>query len=349
MMLSQIKIVLTCLQLEDMFNDPPYALIRELLQDTNRPLWSVMIPTYNGTKYLGETLLSVLAQASSASDMQIEVVDDASTEDNPESLVHEIGKGRISFFRQKENQGQIQTWNNCIRRARGDWIHIIHQDDTVLPGFYKSIQSAMSIESVGAAFCRNIYMDEDGHWQYFSLLEQKEAGVLENWIDKIAVSQRIQFPSIAVRRSTYERTGGFCLEAHSAADWEMWKRIAAYYPVWYEPKPLACFRLHAGSETSRLVQLGENIAHTREAIKISEQYLPPLKKAQLSKSARENYSFYALGTARQMLVEANTAAAIAQIREALKCRISFKILRVLARVIAEASSKYLLIAIRKGE
>ncbi len=201
------------------------------------------------------------------------------------------------------------------------------------------------MEHVGAAFCRNIYMDEDGHWQYFSPLEQKESGVLENWLDKISISQRIQFPSIVVRRSIYERLGGFCPNAYSAADWEMWKRISAHYRVWYEPKPLACFRLHSGSETSRLVQSGENIAHTREAIEISKAYLPKLNGEELSKRARRNYALYALNTARQLLAEGNITAAITQIKESLKCEKTPFTLWVLTRTIVKASLNHLLIMI----
>src|SRR5215470_11545792 len=63
---------------------------------TTRPLWSVMIPTYNCAKYLRETLTSVLAQDPGAEQMQIDVVDDCSTEDDPEAVVRELGS-RVVF------------------------------------------------------------------------------------------------------------------------------------------------------------------------------------------------------------------------------------------------------------
>ena len=49
----------------------------------DRPFWSVMIPTYNRATYLERTLASVLAQDPGPQKMQIEVVDDASTSDDP--------------------------------------------------------------------------------------------------------------------------------------------------------------------------------------------------------------------------------------------------------------------------
>ena len=55
------------------------AIIPPVPEGTPRPLWSVMILTYNCSNYLRETLVSVLAQDPGAYVMQIEVVDDHST------------------------------------------------------------------------------------------------------------------------------------------------------------------------------------------------------------------------------------------------------------------------------
>jgi glycosyltransferase involved in cell wall biosynthesis len=99
-----------------------------------RPFWSVMIPTYNCAQYLRETLASVLAQDPGPEDMEIEVVDDQSTRDDPEAVVRELARGRVRFFRQPQNRGAIRTFNTCIARSRGRWLHILHGDDTVRPG-----------------------------------------------------------------------------------------------------------------------------------------------------------------------------------------------------------------------
>src|SRR6478609_217580 len=76
----------------------------------NRPLWSVMIPTYNCTNYLKQTLESVLAQDPGQDKMQIEVVDDCSIDGDTRALVEEIGKGRIGFFRQEKNIGSLRNF-----------------------------------------------------------------------------------------------------------------------------------------------------------------------------------------------------------------------------------------------
>jgi hypothetical protein len=156
-----------------------YPVITPVSGGSNQPLWSVMIPTYNGTKYLEQTLRSVLEQDPGSDLMQIEVVDDCSTQDDPEELVMEIGQGRVSFYRQPKNLGLIGNWNDCIRRARGYWIHILHQDDLVKFGFYSRLRAAVEREpTIGAAFCRYFYMDEKGHEQALSPLERETPGIL---------------------------------------------------------------------------------------------------------------------------------------------------------------------------
>src|SRR5215210_6047396 len=83
-----------------------------------RPLWSVMIPSFNCADYLRESLRSVLAQDPGPEIMQIEVVDDCSTSDGPEAVVAEIGRGRVGFFRQPQNVGHARNFGTCLQRSR---------------------------------------------------------------------------------------------------------------------------------------------------------------------------------------------------------------------------------------
>jgi glycosyltransferase involved in cell wall biosynthesis len=307
-----------------------YPKVEPVADGIVRPLWSVMIPTYNGAAYLEETLRCVLAQDPGAELMQIEVIDDCSTEGDSEGLVQAIGQGRVQFFRQPQNVGLIGNWNACIERSRGHWVHILHQDDLVLPGFYQQLQSPIhSQPALGALFCRHAFIDEDGHWQGLSSIEQKNPGILPNWLERIAVVQLIQFPSMVVKRSAYEQLGGFCADVHYAADWEMWKRISAHYPIWYEPQILACYRIHAASETSRMVQSGADIVDIRKAIEMSKAYLPEASADQLSQQAKEHYALYAINTAKRLVLSHDAQAAMTQVREALRCSLSISVWRSL--------------------
>lgn len=305
-----------------------------------RPLWSVMIPTYNCAEYLRETLASVLAQDLGSELMQIEVVDDCSTKDDPEAVVKELGLGRVEFYRQPHNVGHTKNFQTCLERSRGKLVHLLHGDDCVRNGFYRKLQRAFEENpEIGAAFCRHIHMDERGHWQYISPLEQYESGILKNWLERIAVKQLIQTPSIVVRRDTYEKLGTFDNRLSWTEDWEMWVRIAANYPVWYEVEPLALYRIHSNSSSGRRTRTGENIQDFRRAIGIVKEHLPNDSVDKLSKKALENSAFYALTDARKLALDGDISASKSQIREALLCCSSLKVIYPALKLSAKVLGK----------
>ncbi|NEQ84029.1 MAG: glycosyltransferase [Moorea sp. SIO2I5] len=319
-----------------------YPKIDPVPEGTHRPFWSVMIPTYNCANYLVETLESVLAQDPGPEHMQIEVLDDCSTKDNPEQVVREIGKGRVSFYRQAQNVGATQNFNTCIRRSIGQVVHILHGDDKVAQGFYERLKLGFDIDdTVGAAFSRHLFIDDHGHWQTISSLERKTPGILQNWIEQISVSQRIQCPAIAVKRKVYEAIGGFTPNLRHSADWEMWRRISVHFPVWFEPKVLAHYRLHSSSDTSQLEMTGENIKDTHNSIEIARAYLPKSIADTLSNKARNNYAFYGINRARYFYANGYCEAAVAQINAALAGHFSPQIVRASLLLLIKAYFKQL--------
>lgn len=314
------------------------ATIPSLPEDNSRPLWSVMIPTYNCANYLRETLASVLAQDPGADVMQIEVVDDCSTLDDPQAVVEELGQGRVNFYRQPQNLGYIQNFETCLKRSRGRLVHLLHGDDCVRGGFYRKLQRGFDENpQVGAAFCRHIEMDGNNHWQGFSNLEQGESGVLSNWLERIAVVNRLQPPSIAVRRDVYEKLGGFDRRICCCAeDWEMWVRISAHYLVWYEVEPLALYRVHSASLTGKCAQSGQNLRDLRKIIEIIQTYLPESLSDDFSSQARENWALYGIQyILPRMLESGDLVAAKNQLEEALKLKCSLNVTRKLGGVMAQ--------------
>ena len=91
------------------------------------------------------------------------------------------------------------------------------------------------------AFCRFAIIDANGHWKELGPLESATAGVLNNWLERVATGYHVECPAVVVKRATYERLGGFRPELTSALDVEMWVRIAANAPVYYEPQILPAF------------------------------------------------------------------------------------------------------------
>jgi glycosyltransferase involved in cell wall biosynthesis len=313
------------------------AEIPPLRAEITRPFWSVMIPTYHCARFLRQTLESVLAQDPGPESMQIEVVDDGSTLDDPAAVVAEVGRGRVAFYRQPQNVGHTKNFETCLKRARGKVVHLLHGDDYVLDGFYRKLQQAFERQpEIGAAFCRQIFMAESGNWDAYSPLEQTESGILHDGLEYLALEQRIMTPSIVVRRDVYERLGGFDSRLICSEDWEMWVRIAAQYPIWYETEPLAAYRMHSASNTGRHVRNGDDMRYTRIAIEIFKSYLPQDKANQLSRQARETYAFSALNMAYSLFLKGDLPAVLAQGREAVYLSCSSRVLQQMGRLLLRA-------------
>lgn len=300
------------------------------MADPAPPFWSVMIPTYHAGAYLRECLTAVLAQDPGPEQMQVEVVDDASGDDVAD-VVRAVAGDRVGIHRHPANLGLAGNWNSCVARARGRWVHILHQDDTVLPGFYAALRDGVEglDEQVQAAVCRHELCRADGSVIEVSDLERSVAGVLDHadWVRKLAVRNRVQCPAVVARRSLYDRVGPYRSDLTYALDWEMWRRMAAHTDVWYEPRVLAQWRRHDGAATPRLERTGENVRDLGRSIDIAAAYQPADEATALSAAARQTYGRYAVHVAGGMIARGDLAAARVQLREATRLSGSWDVRR----------------------
>lgn len=226
-------------------------------QGSASPFWSVMIPTYRPTIQLREAVESVLrALQGTDGRAQIEVVDDASPDVDVLALLDAWGfADKVNFFRRPDNGGLGKCWNTCVARASGKYVHILHQDDLVKPAFYLRMQSvARAHSSAGMIFCQTEFLEATG--TRLDRLEQPTDGLLPDWLKKISAGQRLQCPSVVVKRELYQHLGGFDASLRYVIDWVMWVKIAACSEVAYVAEPLAVYRIHEGAETKKIKAAG---------------------------------------------------------------------------------------------
>ncbi|WP_276499280.1 glycosyltransferase family 2 protein [Pontibacter litorisediminis] len=317
-------------------SSPP--IIPALPPSADRPRWSVMIPVYNCAEFLVYTLESVLAEKVPASEMQIEVVDDASTDADVEKIVQEIGQGRVGYYRQPQNVGSLRNFETCINRARGHLVHLLHGDDRIRPGYYNTMQRLFEeFPEAGAAFCRHLHIDEqnnviskhvrddDSHW-----------GVLPNWLLRISERQHVQYATITVKREVYEQLGCFYGITYGE-DWEMWVRIAKHYPVAHTSRVLAEYRKHAASISGVKFLTGEYLEDISHLFRLIQQHLPPEHRKSVLKRAQKNFANYGMNvayvlwkkTGNKKYVEANLTKAL---KMHVNTRLCLKAARILAKI-----------------
>lgn len=303
-------------------SSPPFIPPR--LNNNNPPLWSVMIPVYNCSQFLPETLESVLMNNMPEDEMQIEVIDDASTDTDVKLIVENIGKGRIRYHRQMANVGSLRNFETCINRSIGDLVHILHGDDRIKQGYYKKIARLFQkYPSAGAAFCKFSYIDDKGKWMYNQPTEMEHEGILPDWLLHIGERNRIQYAAITVRRSVYEKLGGFYGLTYGE-DWEMWARIALNYPTVYSPEILAEYRKHLDSITGKKFLTGEYLRDLVHAMNLIQEHLPANQKQSTLRKSKFFYAHYGIRKANELWqIDHNKNSVNSSISQSLKLHSDF--------------------------
>ena len=259
-----------------------------------------MIPVYNCAGYLRHALDRVLSQDPGAEYMQIEVIDDGSTDADVEAIVHAAGKGRVGYFRQRENVGSLRNFHTCLERSRGHLVHILHGDDMVRDGFYRKMDTLFErFPSIGAGFCRYAYIDETGATLHLHDAEMDHPGIPDNWLARLCERQRIQYVAMVVKREVYEHLGGF-YGVEYGEDWEMWVRIAANYEMGYTPEVLAEYRKHHTSISGKSFVTGQNMASLEWVMREIQRHLPMQKRGSILAKSRNFYAHYGLRVANTL-------------------------------------------------
>ena len=167
--------------------------------------------------------------------------------------------------------GSLRNFETCINRSRGKYIHLLHGDDRVKQGYYKSITDILEkYPQAGAAFCAWEHINTEGKFLHQSRLEAAEPCLLDDWLHKLAEHPRLQYVAITVKREIYEKLGSFYL-VHYGEDWEMWARIAKDYYL-----------------------TGQNVKDIEKVISVIIGYLPLKDQRRMHKTAKKNYTYWIL-------------------------------------------------------
>ena len=276
-----------------------------------RPLWSVMIPTYDCAPTCADARIRAGAGPGPEL-MQIEVVDDASS-DRPRRWSRSSARGRVGFFRQPRNVGHVANFNTCLRARAGGW-STSSTATTAARRLLRGDGPAAAEPTVGAAFCRYIAIDEQGDWA-----ASPRSTALRRAAETGREDRRRPAPADAVHGGAARgiRAAGRVRRARRLReDWEMWVRIAARVPGRVRAgaaRPVS--RAHA-SPAGRMLR-GRERRDLRRVIEINREHSPrPGRRDRRQGVARDATH---LPAARPPAARRRrTAAMWAQVREAVR-------------------------------
>ena len=204
-------------------------------QMSGSPLVSIVIPVFNGERYLRQSLDSILAQTYPRT--EVLVMDDASTDGTP-GIIASYGD-QVNCYRQPQTRGIYGNVNDGIAMARGEYIAVYHADDVYAPTIVEcEVEFLQRHPEAGAVFCQAVFIDAKGHeYGRFKVQPELRGGGPLDYpvIFNALLSYKNRFlicPSGMVPAMVYRDVGVFRdKEFLNSSDLEMWLRIARKYPI----------------------------------------------------------------------------------------------------------------------
>jgi glycosyltransferase involved in cell wall biosynthesis len=209
----------------------------------NWPIVSIIVPNYNGARFIGETIESITTQ--DYPNLEIIVVDGASR-DNSVKIAQKFPDVKVISM---PDYGQAHAINRGMLLAKGEILAYLNSDDVYKPGAIRTVVEHFRLRpEIKVLMGECDYLDEKsdiiGHLRpKFSGAE----GIVKywGWDNWHCIPQQSTF----WRREIMERIGLFDTERHFVMDLDYWIRVARMYPFHIVPETLAAFRLVAGTKT----------------------------------------------------------------------------------------------------
>ena len=195
----------------------------------DKPLFSIIIPTYNREKIIGRTLDCILHQT--FTDWECIVVDDFSTDNTKDLIYSYVQKDcRFHYMLNERKKGAQGARNTGLYHSSADWIWLMDSDDTVLPDFLEKMYGAIA-DNVDVVTCYNNIIDKDS-LSVKRICKWDLNGNIHKQL--LAWKCYVYFPSSIVRKSKLYEIGGLDEDcpAHQEYDTHiMLSKIANYKTV----------------------------------------------------------------------------------------------------------------------
>lgn len=214
------------------------------------PLVSICIPTYNASRTIRKTLVSILAQT--YPNIEVIVSDNASTDDTV-AIIEALGDPRVQVIRGETNIGGEANFEKCLRLGRGPYTAVYHADDIYTPTMVeRQVAFLEATPEAGAVFTAGRMIDPEDHdlgpYPMPATLHHATAPLS---FDQPTLARMILrygnfviCPSVLARTAVYQQEIGIWngRQFGSSADLDVWLRIVERHALGFLPEPLIHYR-----------------------------------------------------------------------------------------------------------
>lgn len=202
----------------------------------SEPMVTILLPVYNGSKYLAEAIESMLAQT--FADFEFLIINDGST-DNTGEIISSHADNRIRLITHTQNQGLVTALNHGLAEARGTYIARMDADDISAPDRLEKQFAYMEQHPEIAALGTGIAtFGRENHQEWRPLLPDEVHCHL-------LFHSTLAHPSVMLRRSVLERFSLYYDDAYKhAEDYKLWVQLSRHAQLANVPEVLLYYRVH---------------------------------------------------------------------------------------------------------
>ena len=234
-----------------------------------RPEVTVIVPIYNGSAYLSETLNSLLAQT--FRNFELLAIDDGSTDVSSE-IVRSFKDERVRLI-QRSNGGLCEALNQGIAEARAPYIARSDQDDISVPErLERQLQVMVDHPKAVGLFAYSTKFGAKHDWSNTDkmVMAPGELKVYEPMKDGCLLCS-----TMFVRTEVLRKIGGFRQMYYPADDWDLECRLAEAGKVLILREPMIAYRFQTSANTYRVfTQMREKARWTKDSYRRRSQSLP---------------------------------------------------------------------------
>ena len=205
------------------------------------PKVTVLMPVYNGEKYLHEAIKSILNQT--FMDFEFIIIHDPST-DRTAEILQSYHDPRIKIINNEKNIGLTRSLNKGLKIARGEYIARMDADDVSIPErLEKEVNFLNQNRNIGLVGTYYLLINENGNVLHAvrPLTDDRELK------EKLFIENQFGHGSVMFRRECIEKVGFYREEIEPAEDHDLWLRIAEFFEVANIPEFLYKWRLNFNS------------------------------------------------------------------------------------------------------
>ena len=204
----------------------------------DRTLVSVIVPSFNQGRFIGETITSALTQ--DYRPIEVLVLDGGSKDETLRVLEGFSGAAELKVWSEPDD-GVVDAVNKGLQKARGEILAIQNSDDVYVSGAITAAVDALHAHTeAGLVFGDIEHIDDQSRVTGRDVLP---AFSLAEYLGRLTY---IPQPSAFFRAAAARSVGGWRAEVSYAADADYWIRIALQYPVIKLDRIMARYRYHPG-------------------------------------------------------------------------------------------------------